>query len=296
MVDSQMAGIRTPDRTTLPSAEISPQSYYYLQNLVSRESGIVLDNDKRYLVEARLLPIALKLRLYSLNDLCNLLQTTADASVRQQVVEAMTTNETFFFREAMQYDALKSTVLPELMQQRLVTRKISAWSAAASTGQEAYSLAMLLLEMGLGNWDISIVGTDLSASVLQRARSGRYLQIEVNRGLPAALLVKYFKREGLEWQLKDEVRGMVRFEQEDLRRGTFVRGPFDLVFCRNVLIYFDMETKRSILARILQCLAPGGHLLLGGSETTLNLDDRYVRRAIGSAMLYRAPEKETYGL
>jgi chemotaxis protein methyltransferase CheR len=295
MVDSQMAGARTPNRTALPSAEISPQSYYFLQNFVRRESGIVLDNDKRYLVEARLLPIALKLRLYSLNELCILLQATPDASVRQQVVEAMTTNETFFFREATQYDALKSTVLPELMQRRAVTRRISAWSAAASTGQEAYSLAMLLLEMGLGNWDISIVGTDLSDAVLRRARAGRYLQIEVNRGLPAALLVKYFKREGLEWQLKDEIRRMVRFEQEDLRRAAVARGPFDLVFCRNVLIYFDMETKRSILARILQCLAPGGHLLLGGSETTLNLDERFVRRAVGSAMLYQAPGKGTYG-
>lgn len=296
MIDTQMAKTRTPDRTTLPSAEITPQSYYFLQNFVNRESGIVLDNDKRYLVEARLLPIALKLRLYSLNDLCILLQTNADASVRQQVVEAMTTNETFFFREATQYEALRTTIVPELMQQRQVMRKINAWSAAASTGQEAYSLAMLLLEMGLGNWDISIVGTDLSTAVLQRARAGRYLQIEVNRGLPAPLLVKYFKREGLEWQLKDEVRRMVRFEQDDLRRTTPARGPFDLVFCRNVLIYFDVETKRSILARILQCLAPGGHLLLGGSETTLNLDDRFVRRAVGSAMLYQAPGKETYGL
>ena len=296
MVDSQMSRIRPQNRTTLPSAEISPQSYHFLQNFISRESGIVLDNDKRYLVEARLLPIALKLRLYSLNDLGVLLQTTSDASVRQQVVEAMTTNETFFFREATQYDALRSTVLPELMQQRQVMRKINVWSAAASTGQEAYSLAMLLLEMGLGNWDISIVGTDLSTMVLQRARAGRYLQIEVNRGLPAPLLVKYFKREGLEWQLKDEVRRLVRFEQDDLRRTTSARGPFDLVFCRNVLIYFDVETKRSVLARILECLAPGGHLLLGGSETTLNLDDRFVRRAVGSAMLYRAPGKETYGL
>jgi chemotaxis protein methyltransferase CheR len=154
---------------------------------------------------------------------------------------------------------------------------------------------MLLLEMGLGPWDISIVGTDLSAAVLERARAARYLQIEVNRGLPAALLVKYFKREGLEWQLKDEVRRMVRFEQDDLRRGSCAMGPFDLIFCRNVLIYFGVETKRSILARIRQCLAPGGHLLLGGSETTLNLDDRFVRRTVGAAVLYRASGKETYG-
>jgi chemotaxis protein methyltransferase CheR len=293
MGDSRTLQTRTPDRTTLPSAEISPQSYYFFQRLISRESGIVLDDDKRYLLEARLMPIALKLRLYSLNDLCVLLQTTTDGSLRQQVVEAMTTNETFFFREATQYDALKSTILPELMLERQMTRRISVWSAAASTGQEAYSLAMLLLEMGLGNWDITILGTDLSDGVLQRARAGKYLQIEVNRGLPAQLLVKYFKREGLEWQLKDEVRRMVRFQQDDLRRGTSAMGPFDLVFCRNVLIYFDMDTKRNILGRIRQRLAPGGHLLLGGSETTLNLDDQFIRRPVGTAMLYQAPRKES---
>jgi chemotaxis protein methyltransferase CheR len=152
---------------------------------------------------------------------------------------------------------------------------------------------MLLLEMGLGYWDISILGTDLSTGVLQRARAGKYLQIEVNRGLPAQFLVKYFKREDLEWQLKDEVLRMVRFEQDDLRRGTSAMGPFDLVFCRNVLIYFDVDTKRNILGRIRQCLTPGGHLLLGGSETTLNLDDQFIRRPVGTAMLYQAPRKES---
>ena len=296
MGDLQTFKTRAQERAKVPSDEISSQSYSFFQHFISRESGIVLDDDKRYLLEARLMPIALKLQLYSLNELCDLLQATKDLSLRQQVVEAMTTNETYFFREATQYDALRSTVLPELMQERQLTRKISVWSAAASTGQEAYSLAMLLLEMGLGNWNISILGTDLSSAVLQRARAGRYLQIEVNRGLPAPLLVKYFKREGLEWQLKDEVRRMVRFEQDDLRRGTSAMGPFDLVFCRNVLIYFDVETKRNILARIRQSLVPGGHLLLGGSETVLNLDDRFVRRPAGSAMLYQAPRKENHAL
>jgi chemotaxis protein methyltransferase CheR len=296
MGDLQTFQTRTPQRSTLPSTEISPQSYHFFQTFISRESGIILDDDKRYLLEARLMPIALKLRLYSLNDLCILLQTTTDPSVRQQVVEAMTTNETFFFREVAQYDALKTIVLPELIKERQMSRRISVWSAAASTGQEAYSFAMLLLEMGLGSWNVSILGTDLSTQVLQRARAGRYLQIEVNRGLPAPLLVKYFKREGLEWQLKDEVRRMVRFEPVDLRRGMEALGPFDLIFCRNVLIYFDMETKRSILTRARQCLIPGGYLLLGGSETTLNLDDQFVRRPLGSAMFYQAPRKDTNGL
>jgi len=295
MLEPRISQSRPDDRNRQPSAEISPQNYYFFQRFISRESGIILDDDKRYLLEARLMPIALKLRLYSLNELCILLQTSADLALRQQVVEALTTNETFFFREVAQYDALRSVILPELVAERQSTRKISVWSAASSTGQEAYSLAMLLLEMGLGNWNISILGTDLSTPVLERARAGRYMQIEVNRGLPAPMLVKYFKREGLEWQLKDEVRRMVRFEKDDLRRGSVAAGPFDLVFCRNVLIYFDVETKRAILSRIWQCLSPGGHLLLGGSETTLNLDERFARRQVGTAMLYRVPGKETYG-
>lgn len=293
MGDYPILKSHTQERTTLPSTEISPQSYYFFQRLISRESGIVLDEDKRYLLEARLMPIALRLRLYSLNDLCALLQTTTDTAIRQQVVEAMTTNETFFFREATQYDALRSTILPEIMQERQATRNISIWSAASSTGQEAYSLAMMLLEMGLANWNISILGTDLSTPVLQKARAGKYLQIEVNRGLPVQLLVKYFKRDGLEWQLRDEVRRMVRFEQDDLRHGISAGSQFDLVFCRNVLIYFDVPTKRQILARIRQRLAPGGYLLLGGSETTLNLDENFTRRPVGSAMLYQLPRKES---
>jgi len=276
-----------------PSAEITPQNYSFFQKLISRESGIVLDANKQYLIEARLMPIALRMRVYSLNDLCAMLQATPDPSLRQQVVEAMTTNETYFFREPAQYEALRKTVLPELIEERQSTRKISVWSAASSTGQEAYSLAMLLLEMGLGAWDVSILGTDLSTPVLKRAQAGRYLQIEVNRGLPAPLLVKYFKREGLDWQLKDEVRRMVRFQKDDLRSGP-PPGTFDLIFCRNVLIYFDANTKRGILSRIYRALLPGGHLLLGGSETTLSYDDRFLRRPVGTCVLYQMAREDRH--
>ena len=153
----------------------------------------------------------------------------------------MTTNETFFFRDPAQYDVLKSVVIPSLIEQRRDTRKMSFWSAASSSGQEAYSLAMMLLEMGLGNWHIKIQGTDLSAQMAERARTGKYLQIEMNRGLPVAYLIKYFTRVGLEWQLKDEVRRMVDFSTFDLRQSMSARGPFDVVFCRNVLIYFDIN-------------------------------------------------------
>ena len=274
---------------TQPHGEMHPDTYRYLQDYVYRESGIVLDGDKQYLLEARLMPIVRQRQLGSLDDLCALLRATTDAPLKQQVVEAMTTNETFFFRDTAQYDALKSVVLPELIQQHNDTRKLSFWSAAASSGQEAYSLAMMLLELGLGDWKIQILGTDLSTQVLERARAGKYMQIEVNRGLPAAYLVKYFTRAGLDWQLKDEVRRMVRFETIDLRQSLRTLGPFDIVFCRNVLIYFDIESKKKILAELWGTLFRGGYLLLGGSETTLNLYDRFDRRIFGQAVFYQVP-------
>jgi len=271
------------------SIEIHPESYRFLKDYVYQESGIVLDSDKHYLLEARLGPIVHQMRLSSVNDLCSLLRAASSGPLKQQVVDAMTTNETYFFREPAHYDVLKTTVLPALIAERRDTRRMSFWSAASSSGQEAYSLAMLLLEMGLGDWNIRILGTDLSTRMLERARDGKYLQIEVNRGLPAANLVKYFKRSGLEWQLKDEVRRMVRFESFDLRKSMGALGPFDVVFCRNVLIYFDVESKRQILREIRGTLFKGGYLLLGGSETTLNLDDRFERKIFGQAVFYQAP-------
>jgi chemotaxis protein methyltransferase CheR len=272
----------------MPAAELCPESYRFLQDMVYRESGIVLDGDKRYLLEARLTPIVQQLRLGDLNDLCAMLGRPLDHAVlKRQVVEAMTTNETFFFRDSAQYDALRSVVIPSLIAQRQDTRKMSFWSAASSSGQEAYSLAMMLLEMGLGDWRIRIEGTDLSTQMAERASNGRYLQIEVNRGLPIAYLVKYFTRMGLEWQLKDEARRMVDFSTCDLRQSMSARGPFDVVFCRNVLIYFDVESKRKILDQLHGTLFRGGYLLLGGSETTLNLTDRFERKVFGQTVFYQ---------
>ncbi len=278
--------LQTPDR---PSAELHPESYRYLQEYVYRESGIVLDADKHYLLEARLMPIVQQRHLASLNDLCNLLRATTDAPLRREVVEAMTTNETFFFRDKPQYDALHSVILPELIRQRQDTRKLSFWSAAASFGQEAYSLAMMLLDLGLKDWRIQILGTDLSTQALKRAQAGLYMQIEVNRGLPASYLVKYFKRVGLDWQLMDDVRQMVRFESMDLRKSLRTLGPFDIVFCRNVLIYFDVETKKQILHEMRETLFRGGYLFLGGSESMLNLSAEFERKVIGTAVAYRVP-------
>jgi chemotaxis protein methyltransferase CheR len=277
------------EQWAMKATEITNDNYVFLQQHVHRESGIVLDSGKRYLMEARLAPIARKAGVESVNDLCSLIRGTQAAELRREVVDAMTTNETLFFRDLAPFEALKKQILPILRERNKDSRAISIWSAAASTGQEAYSIAMLLLEAGLGDWNLRILGTDLSATVLRRARQGRFLQVEVNRGLPAAHLVKYFERQGLEWQITERVRNMVTFEQFDLRRSMAGKGPFDVIFCRNVLIYFDMDTKRRILSEMSRTLRRGGHLALGAAETMLNLSSEYERVAFGPAAYYVKP-------
>jgi chemotaxis protein methyltransferase CheR len=279
-----------------PATAIAAADYKYLQDYVYKQSGIVLDNDKHYLMDARLGPIVRKAGLRNVADLCNLLRGVTGSrdcaqteAVKRDVVNAITTNETFFFRELAQFEALRRQVIPALMARRKGTRRLRFWSAAASTGQEAYSLAMLLLDLGIDGWNVQITGTDLNNQVLERARQGRYLQIEVNRGLSTGYLLKYFTRSGLDWQLKDEVRRLVNFEPLDLRHSLRSRGPYDIVFCRNVLIYFDLATKRRILSEVRGSLHSGGYLLLGGAETTLNVDGQLRRVDIGGATFHQAP-------
>jgi chemotaxis protein methyltransferase CheR len=267
---------------------IQPENYRFLQQHVYRQAGIVLEHDKHYLFESRLSPLVRKLGLESLDSLCALLRATQEPEIGRQVVEAMTTNETYFFRDPAQYDAIRTVLLPRLKHERRDTRKLRFWSAAASTGQEAYSLAMLLLEEGLQDWSVQILGTDFSSQVLERARAGKYQQIEVNRGLPAALLVKHFRRAGVDWQLSDAVRRLVRFEPIDLRGSMRALGPFDLVFCRNVLIYFDAETKKKVLRELHGTLFRGGWLLLGGAETAFGVEEWFERQTVGSATVYAA--------
>jgi chemotaxis protein methyltransferase CheR len=270
------------------TVEIHSENYRFLQHHVYSQTGIVLEEDKRYLFESRLAPIVRQLGLDSINDLCALMLATREATISRQVVEAMTTNETYFFRDPAQYDAIRSILLPRLRQERQDRKKLRFWSAAASTGQEAYSLAMVLLEEGLSDWSIQILGTDFSSQVLDRARSGKYQQIEVNRGLPTSLLVKHFRRSGVDWQLSEAVRSMVRFETIDLRNSMSALGPFDLVFCRNVMIYFDAETKSNIMRELHGTLFRGGWLLLGGAETALGVEERFERETVGGVMVYVA--------
>jgi chemotaxis protein methyltransferase CheR len=268
---------------------IDPPNYRFLQEHVHRESGIVLDSGKQYLVEARLMPIVIRRQLGTVNDLCACMRSWDQRALRWEVVEAMTTNETQFFRDVDLWQGLRTKVLPETVERRRSTRTLRLWSAAASSGQEAYSLAIELLEMGLGSWDIQILGTDLSEQILERARLAKYSQMEVGRGLPAKHLVKYFVREGMLWQLKEEVRRMVRFEQLDLRGALLGTGPFDLVLCRNVLIYFDVPTKRKILQRLRGAMFQQGYLALGSAETTFNLDGSFESVSVGRTSFYLAP-------
>lgn len=266
---------------------IRPENYKLLQQHVYSNAGIVLDGDKRYLFESRLTPLVRKLGLGSINDLCALLAATREAEVGRQVTEAMTTNETYFFRDPAHYTAIRTVLLPQLKTERARNRTLRFWSAACSTGQEAFTLAMLLLEEGFGDWNVDILATDLSSQVVERARGGKFQQIEVNRGLPAARLVKYFKRSGMDWQLEESVRRMVRFQTLDLRQSMRALGPFDLVFCRNVLIYFDAQTKMKILGELHGTLFRGAWLLLGGAETAFGVESRFERQVIEGATVYK---------
>ena len=270
------------------SAVINPKNYKFLLEHVYSHAGIVLEGDKRYLFECRLAPIVRRLGLESIDDLCSLIQSSRQPEVSHQVVEAMTTNETYFFRDPSHYEAIRTVLLPRLVNERRDTKRLRFWSAASSTGQEAYSLAMLLIEEGLSHWNIQILGTDFSSQALERARSGKYQQIEVNRGLPASLLIKHFRRSGTVWQLDDRVCRMVRFETIDLRNNMRALGPFDLVFCRNVMIYFDAETKKNILKELHGTLFRGGWLLLGGIETAFGIDEYFERLTVGNAIVYAA--------
>lgn len=272
-----------------PADSLTPENYAFLEQYVHRESGILLGPDKLYLLRSRLQPLMQQERLASLDQLCDRLRTAPTESLRRRLIESMTTHETLFFRDPAVFEMLRKELIPELVKARSATRALRIWSAACSSGQEPYSLAMTLLEAGLGDWNIEIVGTDISSQILDRAAGGTFLQIEINRGLPASLLVKYFQRAGLDWRIKENVRRMVRFTNFDLRQSMTGFGPFDLVLCRNVLIYFEVETRRKILAGIRGRLTAGGYLLLGASETTLNIDESFVRRTMAGSVVYQAP-------
>jgi chemotaxis protein methyltransferase CheR len=257
---------------------MSPADFDYVCRLVRDRSAIVLEPGKEYLVETRLAPIARQLGLETVAALIHRLRADPNG-LATRVVEAMVTTESSFFRDHHPYETLRTAALPHLIDLRAADRRLSIWSAASSTGQEAYSLAILIKEHfpRLAAWDVRILATDLSNEVLDRARAGRFSQIEVNRGLPAQLLAKYFRQHGVQWELNEEIRRMVEFRQMNLATEWPPLPLFDLVVLRNVMIYFDVPTKKAILGRAARLLRPHGFLLLGGAETTFGLDDSFRR-------------------
>jgi chemotaxis protein methyltransferase CheR len=256
---------------------VTPVDYDYLRNLLRSRSGLVLGADKHYLVESRLLPVVRKAGLSDLATLVQMLKSADAEPFIVEVVEAMTTNETFFFRDKVPFDHFRATIMPTLLTARERERRIRIWCAAASTGQEPYTLAICLKEMGkvLAGWQVEIIATDISAEALEKAKCGIYSQFEVQRGLPIMMLVKYFAQVGELWQLTPELRGMVQFKSCNLLQDLSRLGTFDIVFCRNVLIYFDQQTKIDVLDRIARAIAPDGFLALGAAETVVGLTDSF---------------------
>lgn len=250
--------------------------YDFLRKLLKERSGLTLSDDKQYLVESRLLPLARKAGLASLSELVQKIKL-GPAVLISDVVEAMTTNETFFFRDKIPFDHFKDSVIPDLLKARAARKSLRIWCAAASTGQEPYSLAMILKDMGpaIAGWRIEIIATDLSQEVLEKSRSGLYSQFEVQRGLPIHKLVQHFKQAGETWQVNPDIRAMVDFRPLNLLYDFSSLGVFDVIFCRNVLIYFDQPTKIGIFNRLLRVNEPDGYLFLGAAETVVGLTDAY---------------------
>jgi chemotaxis protein methyltransferase CheR len=256
---------------------VTPPDYDFLRKSLKERSGLVLSADKQYLVESRLLPVARKAGVGNLGELVAVLKAGQHPSLMTEVVEAMTTNESFFFRDKTPFEHFRLTIMPALLAARKNLKTIRIWCAAASTGQEPYSLAMCLkeFERDIAGWRIELLATDLSTEVLEKARAGLYSQFEVQRGLPIQLLIKHFTQAGELWQIAPELRAMVRYRQLNLLADFSSVGVFDLIVCRNVLIYFDQDTKIDVLNRLARVTANDGYLVLGAAETVVGLTDRF---------------------
>jgi chemotaxis protein methyltransferase CheR len=276
---------------------VTPLDYEYLRKLLKERSGLDLSADKQYLVESRLIPLARRAGLQGIPELVQKMKSGADA-LTSDVVEAMTTNETFFFRDKIPFDHLRQNILPELVRARASRRSLRIWCAASSTGQEPYSIAMCIKEFaGLAGWRVEIVGTDLSQAVLEKSKAGVFSQFEVQRGLPIQMLVKYFTQVGELWQLNADIRAMVQHRQLNLLQDFSHLGTFDVIFCRNVLIYFDQDTKTGIFERLARLLEGDGVLALGAAESVVGISDVFKpypdRRGLYRVNPDRAPRRAT---
>ena len=274
---------------------ISDAEFEYVRSIVRDNTSIALDNTKVYLVNARLLPIARNAGFPSVVGLIRHLRSLPIGELHSQAVEAIITTETSFFRDFFPFDALRREIIPEIMdRRRKSSRTLTIWSAGCSSGQEPYSIAIMLREAfpDLSTWSTRILASDVSRGMLERSKAGTYSQTEVNRGLPAPLMVKYFQQQGTTWKINDSIRNMVSFFHHNLACDVPSLFPVDILAMRNVLIYFDVDTKRMVLDRVRRHLKTGGLLMLGTAETTLNLDDSYERVRVGRAVFYRATKAE----
>ncbi|GAB3124888.1 CheR family methyltransferase [Novispirillum itersonii] len=255
---------------------MKPEDFDFLAKMLKDRSGLVLTKDKSYLLESRLMPVARKRGYKGLEELVAQLRKR-DEALAVDVTEAMTTNESFFFRDQKPFDQFRQVVLPNLLATRATKKSFRIWCAAASSGQEPYSLAMILKEESakLAGWKTEIVGTDISREILQKARAGLYSQFEVQRGLPIQMLVKYFKKRDDQWEIDPAIRAMVQYKEWNLLGDLGALGSFDVVFCRNVLIYFDQDTKGVVLDNISRQMNDDGVLYLGGAETVLGISERF---------------------
>ena len=264
---------------------VSADTFTYVADLVRRRSAIQLGAGKEYLVESRLLPLVRQAGLAGVDEYVKSLRNVPHSADHDRVVDALTTNETSWFRDVAPFQALTGHVLPALIQNSPGLTSLRVWSAACSTGQEPYSIAMALLAAA-PDLCVKITATDISQKVLARGRAGRYSQLEINRGLPAQTFVRHFTRAGTEWELSDQVRSMVTFSQHNLLHTPPAGGPFDIIFLRNVLIYFDIQTRGEVLRSVRRALLPSGFLLLGAVEATFGIDDSWETVSVGRGSVY----------
>ena len=266
---------------------LSQSDFSFVSQLVRREASIVLAPGKEYLVEARLIPVARQVGAAGVAEFLADLQRRPNPVNQRKIIDALTTNETSWFRDREPFNALTTVVLPELIKARSAARRLRLWSAASSSGQEAYSLAITLQENLPPGWSYEILGSDISTEMVKRAETAQFSQVEVNRGLPASQLVQYFERSGAHWQITPSLRRNVSFKLMNLTAPLAPMAPFDVIFLRNVLIYFDVATKKTVLRNVARLLRPDGWLFLGAAETTIGIDDNYERVAAGRTSAYR---------
>jgi chemotaxis protein methyltransferase CheR len=268
---------------------LSTQDIDYLSDIVAKQSGNVVSHRQAYLLEQRLSPIAKENGVADVHELVAEMKRSNNISLSQKIAEAVTVNETSFFRDAHPFESLRKSILPELIEARRSTKSLNIWCAACSSGQEPYSIAMTIREHfpELASWRVRILATDISAEMLAKSKSGTFSQLEVNRGLPARKLVRFFDRNGTDWIAKEDIRSLIECRSLNLSKPWPFLGDFDIVFIRNVLIYFDQSAKQDILCRATKMLKPDGFLFLGSSETTIGINVPLERKQKDDTICYQ---------